>query len=59
MVLDCSSFSVESGKRKFFFTFHRVLHLHDLNFMMTVQLTVATAKQIGARFLQTPCIHNM
>ena len=59
MVLDWSSFLVESGKRKFFFTFRQVPHLNDLNFMMTVQLTVPTAKQVGARFLQTPCNHNM
>ena len=56
MVKDWSSFLVESGKRKFFFTFRQVPHL---NLMMTVQLTVPTAKQVGARFLQTPCNHNM
>ena len=50
---------MESGKRKFFCTFRQVPHLNDLNFMMTVQLTVPTAKQVGARFLQTPCNHNM
>ena len=53
MVLGGSSFSMASGKRKFFFTFRQVPHLNGLNLMMTVQLNMSTAKQVRPRFLQS------